>query len=164
MSEPFWIKLNNRCGVKDTFIDEPVCEYYETAVHVRRVSPTHDAAYEKLPDMLAKLRDEFITNYSPTHDFNLIIELKDINALCEASLSASKDGFNAGADAMRTLMQAEIDKLNKRIVEVNGFLYDANAEMDKLVEALESISVYGNDIDTVEAVLVGHRAWKEKNI
>lgn len=61
---------------------------------------------------------------------------------------------------MRTYMQVEMDKLNKRIVEVNGFLHDANEQMDKLVKALESISVYGNDIDTVEAVLVGHRAWK----
>jgi hypothetical protein len=48
----FWIKLNNRQLKKEIFSEEPVCEYYETAVHVRKISPEIDLAYAECEEVL----------------------------------------------------------------------------------------------------------------
>lgn len=89
----------------------------------------------KLPDELVKLRDEFVTNYSPTHDFDLIIEIKDIDGLCEVSLNASKDGFDAGAEAMRAYMQADLESKREDL---------DRSHLDVLIDEFEKNGKYKN--------------------
>lgn len=82
-----------------------------------------------LPDSLAKIKDDYISD--PNRSFN------------KEQLGFFSEGFNSGAEAMRTYMQAE---------------------MDKLEETLEQLQFCGIiDIEQiVRAALASHRAWKDK--
>jgi hypothetical protein len=79
-----------------------------------------------------------------------------------------KDGIPNWARTLGEL-QAEIKRLNKRVVQVNGFLHDANQQAEKICGALEAVRTHTEDSVAAQLIraegiadkaLAEYAAWK----
>lgn len=111
----------------------------------------------KLPDTLAKLRDNLAESGSQNGPYMPY----DSNSF--------RNGFNCGAEAMRTYMQAEMDKLVEALEGLGEFTATHLDDMEhyfdnRCVPTVDEVNACAVADSEVRLAIASYRAWKDKNI
>lgn len=97
--KPFWIKLNNRGAIKETFKDKPACEHYEDTIHVIEYS-----AFEAMKSE----RDDLLETAEIQNETAKLLE-KEI-----ADLTAERAPWKEQCATLSFLLREAAQKLAKR--------------------------------------------------